>query len=136
MVQHSSWKSLKGKKELDFNYVGKSLYYLFQARAQLSSDKNFPRNIQTYINAFKSAEKAFKPISALYNLREESSTLNIPPVTATDSNKDEQKPPGDYQILLAPFYYYMGHILASFIEEHTDEYGNLPELNVAQSDDE
>jgi hypothetical protein len=37
---------------------------------------------------------------------------------------------------LAPFHYFLGHVLTSYIEEYTDEYGNLPELNLAHSDDE
>ena len=64
-------------------------------------------------NAAKYADKAFKVMNEFVASRQNSV----------------------YEILLAPFHYYLGNILTTYIEERTDEFGNLKELNYV-SDDE
>ena len=36
---------------------------------------------------------------------------------------------------MAPFHYFLGNILTTYIEERTDEFGNLKELNYESEDE-
>lgn len=70
-----------------------------------------------FAHAQKYSEKAFKKMEELYLMR-----------------KDENP---DYQVLLAPFYYFLGHVTASYLEEATDVLGNLvPLADVSDTEDE
>ena len=38
--------------------------------------------------------------------------------------------------MLAPFHYFLGHVLTTYIETNTDEFGNLKDLEYNSDDEE
>ena len=64
----------------------------------------------------KTITKALKRVSDLVSLRKEKYPY--------------------YSILEAPFYYYQGHLLISYIEAKSDVFGNIPELAFEESEEE
>ena len=70
-------------------------------------------NKQEYENAAKFANKAFKEIDEYLN--------------------SKQNP--QLNLLLAPFHYFLGHVLTTYMENKTDPFGNLPQLEY-ESDEE
>ena len=65
----------------------------------------------------KFAKKAFNVAQELFTLRKESNP--------------------DYEVVLAPFYYMIGHVLATYLENNTDALGGqVQELDYDDSDEE
>lgn len=90
--------------------------FLSKAISYVEEGKNYLKKAD-FARAQKCSEKAFKKMEELYLLR-----------------KDDNP---DYQVLLAPFYYFLGHVTATYLEEATDVLGNLVPLpEVSDSEDE
>lgn len=89
--------------------------YITAALELLKQAKDL-KKAEDYAGALKSVNKAVQRIGELISLRVE-------------------KGYNDYKVLEAPFLFQQGSILLSYIEEKADVFGNIPELNIEQSDD-
>ena len=92
----------------DGTHSSEDATYLSQAFEEAKLCKDHLRNDEFQL-AMTHAVKAFKKADALYHLRKETQP--------------------DYQIMLAPFYYLMGHVVCCYIETSTDVFGNLQPLD-------
>ena len=66
-----------------------------------------------YSLAMHQAEKAYKIMEELHNLRKENNPR--------------------FELILAPFSYFLGHTLTTYIEYCTDEFGNVKEIEELES---
>lgn len=69
--------------------------YLSSALEKVKISKDHLRK-SDFSHAYKFAEKAFRQVETLYELRKETNP--------------------DYQMVLAPFYYYMGNVITTYLE--------------------
>ncbi len=93
----------------DMTYLSSALDNIAQARDLHKKDD--------YPGALKALNKALKKVQELTSLRKEAGLL-------------------DYAVLEAPLYYLQGHFLTTYIETKSDVFGNIPELDFAESSDE
>ena len=74
------------------------------------------QKIDDYSGAMKAMSKALRTITELVQLRKDKYPL--------------------YAVLEAPFYYQQGNIMVSYIEAKSDVFGNVPQINMEESEEE